>query len=234
MLHVHELTTCQGELNFRFSLDLAPGEILAVLGPSGGGKSTLLNLLAGFLPVTGGILTWQGRDLLALPPAARPFTSLFQSHNLFGHLNVWQNIALGLHPGLKLTPAQQREVEQAARRLGIGDQLAKRPDQLSGGQQQRVALARCLVRQRPVLLLDEPFSALDPALRREMLEEVARLAREQHTAVLMITHQPEDARQIGHRLAFLQDGTIRLIAGIEALDHPPSDDMARYLGRAMT
>jgi len=233
MLRLDELSYRLPGMEFHFTLQLARGEILVLLGPSGAGKSTLLSLLAGFLTPSGGALNLDGQDLLALPPARRPFTSLFQSNNLFLHLTVYQNIALGLDPGLHLTPAQRQRVVAAARRLGIGDYLERRPGQLSGGQQQRVALARCLVRQQPFLLLDEPFSALDPALRREMLAEVRQLAREQRIGVLLISHHPEDARLIADRLAFLDQGRIQFVAGLEALEQPPTDGMARYLGRAM-
>ena len=218
---------------FCFDFTLARGELLVLVGPSGAGKSTLLDLLGGFTQADAGSLCWQGQDLLALPPAERPFTTLFQSNNLFDHLTVRQNIGLGLRANLRLNPAQWLIIEQAAERLGLATQLARLPPQLSGGQQQRVALARCLVRQRPFLLLDEPFSALDPALRHEMLGEVQRLAHEQGIGVLLISHHPEEARSVADRIALLQDGTIRFCGAVSELDNRANDDMARYLGRAM-
>ena len=233
-LRCSALTLSRGPDNFAFTLTLRPGELLVVIGPSGAGKSTLLDLLAGFATPDSGELTLGGGDLLALPPAERPFTTLFQSHNLFEHLSVAQNIGLGVNPKLKLTPAQQQKVVQAARRLGLAELLERRPTELSGGQQQRVALARCLVRARPFLLLDEPFSALDPALRQEMLLEVQRLAHDEGIGVLLISHHPEEARQVADRLALLQEGTIRYLGAISELDNRANDDMARYLGRAMS
>lgn len=218
---------------FCFDFTLARGELLVLVGPSGAGKSTLLDLLGGFTQADAGSLCWQGQDLLALPPAERPFTTLFQSNNLFDHLTVRQNIGLGLRANLRLNPAQWLIIEQAAERLGLATQLARLPPQLSGGQQQRVALARCLVRQRPFLLLDEPFSALDPALRHEMLGKVQRLAHEQGIGVLLISHHPEEARSVADRIALLQDGTIRFCGAVSELDNRANDDMARYLGRAM-
>lgn len=229
-----DLTLCRGPDRFAFTLSLQPGELLVVIGPSGAGKSTLLDLLAGFALPDSGRLTLAGADLLALPPAERPFTTLFQSHNLFEHLSVAQNIGLGVNPNLKLSPSQQEYVVQAASRLGLAGLLERRPPELSGGQQQRVALARCLVRARPFLLLDEPFSALDPALRQEMLQEVQRLAHEEGKGVLLISHHPEEARQVADRLALLQEGTIRYLGAVSELDNHANDDMARYLGRAMT
>ncbi len=218
---------------FSFDFTLARGELLVLVGPSGAGKSTLLDLLGGFTQADAGSLCWQGQDLLALPPAERPFTTLFQSNNLFDHLTVRQNIGLGLRANLRLNTAQWLIIEQVAERLGLATQLERLPPQLSGGQQQRVALARCLVRHRPFLLLDEPFSALDPALRHEMLREVQRLAHEQQIGVLLISHHPEEARGVADRIALLQDGEIRFCGDVSELDNQANDDMARYLGRAM-
>ena len=218
---------------FRFDFTLARGELLVLVGPSGAGKSTLLDLLGGFTQADTGSLCWQGQDLRALPPAERPFTTLFQSNNLFDHLTVQQNIGLGARANLRLNPEQWQSVRHAAARLGLEALLERLPPQLSGGQQQRVALARCLVRQRPFLLLDEPFSALDPALRHEMLREVHRLAHEQQIGVLLISHHPEEARGVADRIALLQDGTIRFCGDVSELDNQANDDMARYLGRAM-
>ena len=232
-LHCEGLTLKRSGEAFRFDFTLARGELLVLVGPSGAGKSTLLDLLGGFTPADAGTLRWQGQDLRALPPAARPFTTLFQSNNLFDHLTVRQNIGLGLRANLRLSPDQWRTIEQAAERLGLTTQLERLPPQLSGGQQQRVALARCLVRQRPFLLLDEPFSALDPALRHEMLREVQRLAHEQQIGVLLISHHPEEARGVADRIALLQDGAIRFCGEVSELDNRANDDMTRYLGRAM-
>ena len=218
---------------FCFDFTLARGELLVLVGPSGAGKSTLLDLLGGFIHPDSGALRWQGQDLLVLPPADRPFTTLFQSNNLFDHLTVRQNIGLGVRANLRLNPEQWQSVHHAAARLGLETLLDKLPPQLSGGQQQRVALARCLVRQRPFLLLDEPFSALDPALRHEMLREVQRVAHEQQIGVLLISHHPEEARSVADRIALLQDGTIRFCGDVSELDNQANDDMARYLGRAM-
>ncbi len=138
-----------------------------MLGPSGAGKSTLLNLIAGFLPPASGSLRINGEVHNATPPAQRPVSMLFQENNLFNHLTVRQNISLGIHPGLKLSREEQAQVAAMAGQMGIDALLERLPGELSGGQRQRAALARCLVRQQPVLLLDEPFSALDPALRQE-------------------------------------------------------------------
>ncbi|MGF1686370.1 thiamine ABC transporter ATP-binding protein [Photobacterium japonica] len=214
-----------------FDLQVNQGDIVALIGPSGAGKSTLLALIAGFLTPASGALTIAGEPIDQQHPSQRPLSMLFQEHNLFPHLSVHDNIALGRHPGLRLTTQDKADVAAAATRVGLADYLTRLPEQLSGGQRQRVALARCLLRQRPLLLLDEPFSALDPALRKEMLALVQTLAREQHITVLMITHSPDDALTISDKCAFIEHGEITLFGDTQAmLTTPEHDGLKRYLG----
>lgn len=208
MLTLTNLTWIYHHLPMRFSLSLQAGERVAVLGPSGAGKSTLLSLVAGFLTPNGGQIALDGADHTHTPPARRPVSMLFQENNLFAHLSVAQNIGLGLHPGLKLNAAQHQQVAEIARRVGLGSALTRLPGELSGGQRQRAALARCLVRARPILLLDEPFSALDPALRKEMLTLVDEVCRERQLTLLMVSHSLEDAQQIAARSVLVVDGRI--------------------------
>ncbi|MBP4040054.1 thiamine ABC transporter ATP-binding protein [Aeromonas taiwanensis] len=231
MLNIDRLVTSYPDWRVDFTATLARGEITALIGPSGAGKSTLLGMIAGFVPVESGTLTFDGQDLMPLGPAERPVTTLFQDHNLFLHLSVFDNIAIGLHPGLRLNAAQRNQVNEAAERVGLGAMLMRLPDQLSGGQQQRVGLARALVRGKPLLLLDEPFSALDPALRREMLAEVARLACEQGITVLMVSHNPEDAQLIADQVLFIDEGCIALQGKPEILQSSDHPGLLRYLGR---
>ena len=233
MLVIEELVTSYPDWQVTFSATLPKGEITALIGPSGAGKSTLLGMIAGFVPVESGTLTFDGQDLLSLGPAERPVTTLFQDHNLFLHLSVFDNIAIGLHPGLRLNPAQKRLVQEAADKVGLGEMLTRLPEQLSGGQQQRVGLARALVRGRPLLLLDEPFSALDPALRREMLAEVTPLACEQGITVLMVSHNPEDAQLIADQVLFIDAGRIALQGKPDILHSSDHPGLLRYLGRAL-
>ncbi|MFQ2092871.1 thiamine ABC transporter ATP-binding protein [Aeromonas taiwanensis] len=233
MLNIDRLVTSYPDWRVDFTATLARGEITALIGPSGAGKSTLLGMIAGFVPVESGTLTFDGQDLMPLGPAERPVTTLFQDHNLFLHLSVFDNIAIGLHPGLRLNAAQRNQVNEAAERVGLGAMLMRLPDQLSGGQQQRVGLARALVRGKPLLLLDEPFSALDPALRREMLAEVARLACEQGITVLMVSHNPEDAQLIADQVLFIDEGCIALQGKPEILQSSAHPGLLRYLGRAL-
>ena len=230
MLLVELLQTQRQGRQFEFSFRLQPGEIGLLLGRSGSGKSTLLEMLAGFVPLTAGTLLADGQNIAALPPAARPFTMLFQQHNLFEHLTVRQNIGLGLQPNLKLSRLEQNALQQAAERLQISELLDRLPTSLSGGQQQRVALARCLVRRKPYLLLDEPFSALDPALRQEMMQEVRLLATEHRIGVLLVSHQPQEVKDLADWLGFVDDGKLAFIAPMAALQQPPSDAFAAYLG----
>ena len=208
MLTLTDLTWLYHHLPMRFSMEVRRGERVAVLGPSGAGKSTLLNLLAGFLPPASGALWLNGADHTRTPPSARPVSMLFQENNLFTHLTVRQNIGLGLHPGLKLSAAQREETEEIARQMAISDLLDRLPGALSGGQRQRAALARCLVRRQPILLLDEPFSALDPALRQEMLTLLERICDEQNLTLLMVSHSVEDAARIAPRSIVVVDGRI--------------------------
>jgi len=208
MLTLNNLTYLYQHLPMRFSFEAQAGERLAILGPSGAGKSTLLSLLGGFLPVSQGSLIMNGVDHTSSVPAARPVSMLFQENNLFPHLTVQQNMGLGLHPGPKLSPEQQQQITAIAEQTGLQALLTRLPGQLSGGQRQRVALARCLLRNQPILLLDEPFSALDPALRGEMLQLVRSVCESRNITLLMVSHSLEDAQQIASRSLVVVDGRI--------------------------
>lgn len=217
MLTLTDITWLYHHLPMRFTLSVAPGERIAVLGPSGAGKSTLLNLIAGFLLPASGSMIINNQECTRTPPARRPVSMLFQENNLFTHLTVRQNIALGMDPGLRLNHAQRGKLDEIARQMGLDDLLDRLPGALSGGQRQRVALARCLVRGQPVLLLDEPFSALDPALRQEMLTLVDRVCRQQQLTLLMVSHSVEDAARIAPRSVVIADGRIAWDGPTQAL-----------------
>ncbi|MDU4236529.1 MAG: thiamine ABC transporter ATP-binding protein ThiQ [Citrobacter freundii] len=208
MLKLIDITWLYHHLPMRFTLSVAHGEQIAILGPSGAGKSTLLNLIAGFLTPASGNMVIDGEDHITTPPSRRPVSMLFQENNLFSHLSVQQNIGLGLNPGLKLNASQREKILHIAQQMGIDSLLERLPGELSGGQRQRVALARCLVREQPILLLDEPFSALDPALRQEMLTLVAEVCREKQLTLLMVSHSVEDAARIAPRSIVVADGRI--------------------------
>ncbi len=209
MLNINALSYHYKDRSFSFSCQLKAGSINAIIGQSGAGKSTLLALLSGILQPTGGQVLWQGQDFTYAPAHLRPLSVLFQENNLFSHLTAFNNIALGIKPHLKLNDAEKTSIFNASEKLGIQDLLTRLPHELSGGQKQRVALARCLARQRPILLLDEPFSALDPELRKTMLAEVKRHAKAQNITVLMVTHQIEDANAIADNLLEIANGEIK-------------------------
>ncbi|AHG82448.1 Thiamine import ATP-binding protein ThiQ [Bibersteinia trehalosi USDA-ARS-USMARC-188] len=192
----------------QFQLKVAKGERVAVLGESGAGKSTLLNLIAGFEQANRGYLRLNGEEHLETEPAQRPVSMLFQDNNLFEHLSVEQNIGLALVPCLRFSIQQQAQIVEIAEKMGIAELLKRRADQLSGGQKQRVALARTLLRDKPILLLDEPFSALDPKRRSELQTLVANLCEERNLTLLMVTHQFDESRALFHRRILLDAGKI--------------------------
>jgi thiamine transport system ATP-binding protein len=217
MLTLENITYLYDHLPMRFNLHIQPGERVAILGPSGAGKSTLLSLIAGFLAPVSGRMQLNNQDHTMTPPAKRPISMLFQENNLFSHLNVAQNIGLGLHPGLKLSHEQKLLLRHIARQVGLEECLDRLPTQLSGGQRQRAALARCLVRSQPILLLDEPFSALDPALRNEMLQLVDQVCLNRQLTLLMVSHNLDDAARIADRTLLVVDGHIDYNGPTQAL-----------------
>ncbi|MCB5174261.1 MULTISPECIES: thiamine ABC transporter ATP-binding protein [Microvirga] len=192
-----------------YSLAVEPGSLCAVIGPSGGGKTTLLHMIAGFEHPQSGKLSLNGRDLLPLEPAERPVAIVFQDHNLFPHLNAAENIALGLHPSLRLSSAERASVSEALSAVGLEGFDRRKPGEMSGGQRQRVALARALVSGRPLILLDEPFSSLDPDLRRSMVQLVDELRRKRPVTILMTIHTPEDVAGLADRMAFVANGRVQ-------------------------
>lgn len=230
MLELDGLRIEQGGFRLRADLVVAPGARVAVLGPSGGGKSTLLGALAGFVALSAGQIRWQGVRIDTLPPAARPLSILFQDNNLLPHLSAFDNVALGLSPALRLDRTQRASVQAALERVGLGAQAAQRPAQLSGGQMSRAALARVLLRARPLLLLDEPFAALGPALKADMLDLVGELAAEQGVTVLMVSHDPADARRLCPLTLLVAEGQAHQPAPTEELLAAPPAALAAYLG----
>ena len=205
------------EQSFHFDLQVKEGSVVAILGPSGAGKSTLLNLLAGFIAPSHGDIAINDLSILKQLPAERPLSILFQNNNLFSHLTAYQNIALGLHPGLKLSYQQKQRLQAVSEQVEVHSLLTRLPDKLSGGQQQRVALARCFVQNKPILLLDEPFSALDPILRVNMLKRVKSLAKLENVTVLMVTHDVSDALAVASDFVFIDQGKALSVEPIDRL-----------------
>ncbi|MGQ7845508.1 ATP-binding cassette domain-containing protein [Granulosicoccus sp. 3-233] len=208
MLELDDLTLAIGPRHWQFDLRLDTHGVHALLGRSGSGKSTLLNLIAGFMHPDQGDIRWQGQSLLPMEPSERPVTSLFQQRNLFNHLTVRQNVGLGIDPGLKLNDKQIMAIQSVLDDVGLNGQENKLPGALSGGEQQRVALARSLLRRRPILLLDEPFSALDALTRQEMIALLQQLIETYQPCVIMVTHDEEDAIAMQAEVLRLSEGRI--------------------------
>lgn len=230
MLKLENCRILNGGYAVEADLEIRVGSCTAVIGPSGAGKSTLVEAIAGFLPLTRGEIRWQGADMADQPPGKRPVAMLFQDGNLFPHLSAAQNVGLGLRARLRLSDADWQKVEAALARVGLSGMGARKPAALSGGQQSRVALARVLVQGRDILLLDEPFAALGPALKAEMLDLVAELARESGATVLMVSHDPADARRIADQVVLVAEGRAHPPQPTaELLDNPPPA-LKAYLG----
>lgn len=220
------------DFSAHYAAQLQPG-ITCVLGPSGGGKSTLLALLGGYLE-TQGSAYFKGQNIATLTPFERPVTTLFQSDNLFPQLTVADNVALGLAPSRKLNQVQKARLQWALEQVQLTDYAMKYPEQLSGGQAQRVAIARVLVRDQPILLLDEPFSALDPKLREDMLHLIRQLTEEHNWTTLMVTHAPSDALLLGGRVLLVEAGQITAYEESTVLEagHNKREAFLGYLGAA--
>ncbi|MGO1792989.1 MAG: thiamine ABC transporter ATP-binding protein [Oceanisphaera sp.] len=230
MLQLTKLSAHYPEQALCFTLSAKAGEVTALIGPSGAGKSSLLSMVGGFSKIDSGKLQHNEHSLLSLSPAHRPITTLFQDNNLFWHLSVYDNIAIGLSTALRLNSAQKALIAQVAEQVGISDLLSRKPTSLSGGQQQRVGLARCLARRQPILLLDEPFSALDPALRFELLDLLRNQTDQLQLTVLLVTHHPEEAARVADNIAFIYNGAILEQGAAALLDKPSTPELAAYLG----
>lgn len=230
MLQLDHLLLTEPGFRLYAHLSVPAGARVAIIGPSGAGKSTLLNAIAGFVVPDAGRVLWMGQDLAPLSPGQRPVTILFQDQNLFPHLTIAQNLALGLSPQLRPTPQQSDQIAHALERTGLAGLGARRPAELSGGQAGRAALARALLRARPVLLLDEPFAALGPALKHDMLALVAEVADATGATVLMVTHDPKDAMGFASQTLLVADGIAHAPQDTGQLFANPPKALADYLG----
>lgn len=231
MLKAADLTLLYPDFRAVYDLTVPRGALCALIGPSGGGKTTFLHAVAGFAEPHSGRLAFDGTDMLGLPPAKRPLSMLFQDHNLFPNLTAADNVGLGIDPALRLKPVDRDRVAGALQRVGLSGLGLRMPAEMSGGQKQRVALARALVRDRPLMLLDEPFSSLDPGLRREMIALVDGLRRERDMTVLLALHTPEDVRRTADLVAFIAEGRVAATGSPDALLSGGVDPrLDRYLG----
>jgi spermidine/putrescine ABC transporter ATP-binding subunit len=214
------------------SLNIASGEFLTLLGESGSGKTTLLRLIAGFEQPTSGQIWMSGERLDTLPPYKRRVNTVFQNYALFPHLNVRENVSYSLR--VKKISAKEigSRVEEALRMVKMLEYAASRPSKLSGGQQQRVALARALINRPQLLLLDEPLSALDANLRKQMQSELKALQRELGITFLFVTHDQEEAMALSDRIALLRDGGLEQVASPrEIYAHPATAYTAEFIGQ---
>ncbi|MDP2083284.1 MAG: ATP-binding cassette domain-containing protein [Pseudotabrizicola sp.] len=230
MLQFDDVLLAQDDFRLTVDWSVGAGARVAVIGPSGAGKSTLLSAVAGFFAPRRGRVLWQGADLGPLNPGARPVTILFQDQNLFPHLTLALNLGLGLRPDLRLSAAQKAQVDTVLDRVGLAGMGARKPPQLSGGQIGRASLARALLRARPVLLLDEPFAALGPALKAEMLTLVGEIADETGALVMMVTHDPADARAFAALTVLVAEGVAHAPVETAVLFADPPPALRAYLG----
>jgi ABC-type sugar transport system ATPase subunit len=217
------------------SLALADGGITVVIGPSGSGKSTLVALVAGLLAPATGRIRFAGTDMAGVPPERRNVGVVFQSYALFPHLSVADNVAFGLTTGRHRLPRGEigPRVRELAALLGLGPLLGRRPAELSGGERQRVALARALAPRPALLLLDEPLSALDASLRRQLRAELAELLRRLGTTVLYVTHDQEEAMLLADHLVVLERGRVAQAGPpLELYRRPAHPFVAGFLGEA--
>ena len=213
------------------NLDVRPGELIVLLGPSGCGKTTSLRMIAGFVPPSAGDIRLDGISITALPPHRREMGIVFQSYALFPHLSVARNIAFGLEMRRMASAAAQARVAEMLRLTKLEAFAARLPRQLSGGQQQRVALARALAIQPRVLLLDEPLSNLDAALRQEMAREIRILQQHGGITTIMVTHDQNEAMALADRLVVMHEGRVQQIGTPETVhSRPATPFVARFLG----
>lgn len=213
------------------NFEVHKGEFLTMLGPSGCGKSTILRTLGGFLSIDEGDILIDGESVRNLPPEKRPTSMVFQSYNLWPHMTVEQNLAFGLK--IKKLPKEEieKKIKEGLALVNMSGTEKKYPTQLSGGQQQRIAIARALILEPSVLLLDEPFSALDAKIRMQMREELKKIQEELQITVVFVTHDQEEAMMMSHRIVVMNKGVIEQIGTpIEIYDHPESKFVAGFIG----
>jgi putative spermidine/putrescine transport system ATP-binding protein len=215
----------------RFNLTVGDGELVCLLGPSGSGKSTLLRMVGGFETPSAGVVAIDGEDVTRVPPEKRPTGMVFQSHALWTHMNVFKNLAFGLK--LRRLPADEikRRVDAVLELVGLGGFGHRATNQLSGGQQQRVALARSLVLEPKILLLDEPFASLDQHLRERLREEVRDIQQRLGITTLFVTHGQDEALSMADRIVVMRDGKIEQVAPPDFLYRQPQTPfVASFIG----
>ena len=213
------------------NLSVKEHELLTLLGPSGCGKTTILRAIGGFNQIDSGRILLDGKEIQNLQPEKRPTGMVFQSYNLWPHMTVYENMAFGMQ--IRKCPKEQikKEIKKMLELVRMDGSEKKYPSQLSGGQQQRIAIARALVLKPSLLLLDEPFSALDAKIRGQMREELKRIQREAGLTVIFVTHDQEEAMAISDRIAVMRRGYMEQVGKPgEIYDHPKTRFVAEFIG----
>ena len=208
MIKVKKLKYRFESTSFEFNFDLDSTDIVGVLGKSGSGKSTLFNLLAGFLNPNEGSIFFKENDITFLKPSQRNISILFQDHNNFNHLSIFENIILGIDPDMKQTQSNFKIVKDIMKKVSLNIDLQKKVSDLSGGEQQRVSIARCLLRKKSILLLDEPFNSLDPGLRKTLYEDVKNMSLTNQIMTLISSHLIEELKTVTDKFLFINEGKI--------------------------
>jgi thiamine transport system ATP-binding protein len=230
-IHLDHVRFAWPQMDMKFDLKVAANKITIITGPSGSGKSTLLNLIAGFESPIGGTIAISSMDYTNSAISRRPVSILFQEHNLFPHLTVETNAGFGIAPRRMVSVDGRRRVKDALASVGLSGKENRLPYELSGGERQRAALARVLLENRPVLLLDEPFASLGPSLRREMMELLTAMQRANPRTILAVTHHPQEWRDIAECFIFVDQGRIVGSGAMSNLDNPSLPEGIRnYLG----
>ncbi len=213
------------------NLKVYEGEIVTFLGPSGCGKSTILRAIGGFSDITSGDILIDGKSIAGLPPESRPTAMVFQSYNLWPHMTIYENLAFGLK--LRKIPKKTiaEDIKKMLALVSMSGCEKKYPGQLSGGQQQRIAIARSLLLKPSLLLLDEPFSALDAKIRQQMREELKRIQSELGITVIFVTHDQEEAMAVSHRIVVMNKGKFDQVGTPDEIyDHPKTLHVASFIG----
>ena len=208
MLKVKKLKYKFESTSFEFNFDLNSNDIVGVIGKSGSGKSTLFNLLSGFLKPNDGSIFLNDNNITHLKPSARNISILFQDHNNFNHLTIFENIILGIDPDMKQTQANFKIVKNIMKKVSLNIDLKKKVSDLSGGEQQRVSIARSLLRKKSILLLDEPFNSLDPGLRKILYEDVRKMSIDNQLMTLVSSHLIEELKSVTDQFLFINKGKI--------------------------
>ena len=230
MLQVKNLFVDLGGFRLTADFEIERGSLVSIVGPSGAGKSTILNALAGFIPLTSGVIKWNGSDITKLDPGLRPLSILFQDYNLFSHLTVKDNIAIGLRPNLKLDDSETEMVNSVIEEVGLSKFKFIKPFQLSGGQRTRVSLARSIVRSKPILLLDEAFSGLGPALRSEMIKLIKDKSIKEGITLIMVSHHIKDAIELDQKVIFVNDGETMKPTNVSIFINSLDENIRDYIG----